>query len=288
MPELPEVETIRQGLSRRVIRKRIKQVSVRKKKIVRGSATAFEKVLRGNSFAQVGRHGKLLILPLTKGDKVLLIHLKMTGQLIYRQKKDVIAGGHQWPPVDPMELPNKYSHVIMDFTDGSQLFFNDLRQFGFMELADQKRLHVVLDHMGIDPIKEKLTLEKLQALFKKRSTSIKAVLLNQQLIAGIGNIYADEICFMAHVKPTRPVQSLSLKELKSIQSSISRVLERAISYGGTTFRNYLNTEGGKGNYTEKLFVYGRGGKICKRCKKGTITKIRLAGRGTHFCPACQY
>ena len=291
MPELPEVETIRRGLQRRVVGKPIAAVEVRKRKLVRGSAASFRRVLTGNEIAQVSRHGKLLIMPLADGDHVLLVHLKMTGQLIYRQKRLVIAGGHQWPPIDPEELPNKYSHIIITFADGSQLFFNDLRQFGFMEVANHARLNDIVDAMGIDPIKEHLTTDMFSDMMRKRTTSIKAALLNQSLIAGIGNIYADEICFVARVKPTRRANSLTAKERKAIQSATTRILEKAISHGGTTFRNYLNTEGGKGNFSELLKVYGREGKRCSRSecrtKDAVITKIRLSGRGTHFCPSCQ-
>lgn len=291
MPELPEVETIRRGLARSIVGKRIERVIIRKPKMVRGSARGFSARLRGASFSDVQRHGKLLILPLDKMH--LLIHLKMTGQLIYRDKKHLLAGGHQWPPVEAGQLPNRYTHVQFNFSDGSTLYFNDLRQFGFLELVDQPTLDKRLAGMGVDPLLQRLTWEYFHEAVSGRSTSIKAILLNQQLIAGIGNIYADEICFAARVRPQRRGGSLTKREERAIWRAIMRVLQRALKHGGTTFRNYRDSDGGQGNFTRLLKVYGRSGRRCKRptCQQaslqGVIKKIVVAGRGTHYCPICQ-
>lgn len=287
MPELPEVETIRKGLSRRIVGKLIARVEVRKAKIIRGSAVNFARTLADKQFSDVRRHGKLLMLPIenTLPQKTLLIHLKMTGQLIYKDTTHTIAGGHQWPPV--RSVPNKYTHVIFTFVDESTLFFNDLRQFGFMELVDEQQLQARLAQMGIDPMKQKLTFEMFLRVVGKRTASIKAILLNQQLIAGIGNIYADEICFAAKIKPQRRANTLTLSEKRAVFQAIPRVLTRALKYGGTTFRDYLDSDGEKGNFTRLLSVYGRAGQHCRRCQRGIIKKIVLAQRGTHFCSACQ-
>lgn len=287
MPELPEVETILQGLARRISGKLVTHVRVGKAKIVRGSVRAFVAALTGSKFAAARRHGKLLIFSLQNRQQFLLVHLKMTGQLIYQDKTHTIAGGHQWPPVDEGSLPNKYTHVQFDFADGSTLYFNDVRQFGFMELMDKTNLNQRLAQMGIDPLQQNLRWQDFKRMVSGRKASIKAVLLNQSLIAGIGNIYADEICFAAKIRPRRRTNQLTEKELHAIWHAIPRVLKRALKYGGTTFRDFRDSDGGKGNFTRLLKVYGRAGKKCKRCKIGVIKKIVVAQRGTHYCPNCQ-
>lgn len=286
MPELPEVETIRQGLQRRVVGKRITGVDVRKQKMVRGSVPGFIRAVRGQKITSIGRRGKLLTFQIGNTGRYILLHLKMTGQLIYKSKKVMVAGGHQWPPVGN-DLPNKYSHVIFSFVDKSQLFFNDLRQFGYLTLADKQKLRVVLAHYGIDPLEDEFTWEQFRQALGKRKGILKAVLLDQRVIAGIGNIYAGEICFHARLLPMRLVGSLSEKEKKALHRATRHVFKRAMRYGGTTFRNYRDTEGGKGNFTQLLKVYGRTGLLCKRCKKQRVVRIVVAGRGTHFCPRCQ-
>ncbi len=286
MPELPEVETIRQGLQRRVVGKRITAVDVRKKKMVRGSVPAFLRAVRGQKITSVGRRGKLLILHLSDNQHYVLLHLKMTGQLIYKSKKVMVAGGHQWPPVGN-DLPNKYSHVIFSFADNSQLFFNDLRQFGYLALVNERKLQTILSRYGVDPLEDEFTWEQFRQALDKRKGRLKAVLLDQRVITGIGNIYADEICFHARLLPTRSLSSLSGKEKGALYQAIKHVLARAMRYGGTTFRNYRDTEGGKGNFTQLLKVYKRAGQLCKRCKEHVIMRAVIAGRGTHFCPHCQ-
>lgn len=292
MPELPEVETIRQGLRRRVVGKHITGVDIRKKKMVRGSVPGFIRAVRGQKITSIGRRGKLLTFQIGDTERYILLHLKMTGQLIYKSKKVLVAGGHQWPPLrqaqgKPVALPNKYSHVIFSFADKSQLFFNDLRQFGYLTLADKQTLRVVLAHYGIDPLEDEFTWEQFRQALGKRKGILKAVLLDQRVIAGIGNIYADEICFHARLLPMRLVGSLSEKEKKALYRATKHVLKRAMRYGGTTFRNYRDTEGGKGNFTRLLKVYRRAGQLCKRCKEQFVVRAVVAGRGTHFCPRCQ-
>ncbi len=286
MPELPEVETIRLGLLKRLKGVKISSVEVRKDKIVRGSSKKFIQLLKGKKFTTIARRGKLLVFHLSDGEHYMLVHLKMTGQLIYEKGKTLIAGGHSWPSLqDP--LPNKYSHVIISFADGSHLFFNDMRQFGYMELADEKRLQVVLDIFGPEPLEKDFTFELFEKMLGKRSIAIKAVLLNQTVLAGVGNIYADESLFLAGIKPTRRVNTLTTAEKRRLYKAIPVILRRAITYGGTTFSNYRDVEGKKGNFTRLLKVYGRGGQICVKCKKTTLVKETVAGRGTVWCPTCQ-
>lgn len=264
---------------------------MRKPKLIRGPARTFTTVLHGKTFSRIRRHGKLLIFSVKDRDLFLLIHLKMTGQLIYRDGNRMIAGGHQWPLVDTAQLPNKYTHIQFNFTDGSALYFNDLRQFGFLELVNKQTLDERLAGMGIDPLLQELTWEYFQKIVSGRATSIKAVLLNQQLIAGIGNIYADEICFAARVRPQRKSNSLNKREQQAIWRAIPRVLKRALAHGGTTFRNYRDSDGGQGNFTRLLSVYGRTDQRCRRpaCRQvnAKIKKTVVAQRGTHYCPSCQ-
>ncbi|MBU1178356.1 bifunctional DNA-formamidopyrimidine glycosylase/DNA-(apurinic or apyrimidinic site) lyase [Patescibacteria group bacterium] len=285
MPELPEVETIRRDLQRKIVGKKIARIQVCKPKIIKGSKTALNKTLTGNFFTKINRRGKLLILELKKGEKFLLIHLKMTGQLIYQAQGKVTAGGHGWPQID--KLPNKYSHIIFTFVDRSQLFFNDLRQFGYMKLVDENELQEVLKKFGIEPLTKGFTWTNFQQVMAGKKTSLKAVLLNQKLIAGIGNIYADEICFRAGVRPSRAVNKLSSAELRKIFNSCNIILKQAIKYRGTTFNDYVDADGNKGNFISRLKVYQRAGKKCQRCRRSVIEKIKIAGRGTHYCPRCQ-
>ncbi len=285
MPELPEVETIRLGLLRRMRGKRIRRVVVRKKKLITGSVAAFMRDLTGNEVVDITRRGKLLIFHLKQGG-YLLIHLKMTGQLIYEKGKQLVAGGHQWPPISG-GLPNKYTHVQFDFADDSHLYFNDQRQFGYLQIVDVKGLERALANYGMDPLTDDISWADFYDLLRGRKTSIKAALLNQKLVAGIGNIYADEILFVAGVRPGRRVSTLTSVELKKVYGQIPKILHKALKHGGTTFQDYRDADGSKGNFMRLLKVYGRTGEVCKRCKDGVIVKKHIAQRGTHYCPRCQ-
>jgi formamidopyrimidine-DNA glycosylase len=285
MPELPEVETIRRDLSAKIIDKKIKNICIGKKRIVKNSSQKFIKTLTGNKFIKIDRMGKLLIIGLQDNKQYLLVHLKMTGQLIYCYKGKYVAGGHSLPKIGD-SLPNKYSHVIFSFADGSRLFFNDLRQFGYLEIVDAKKLKKVKSKFGIEPLTNNFKLENFKVILKKRTAPIKAVLLNQQLVAGIGNIYADEILFAAKILPTRPANSLRDNEIKNIYLAAEKIIKTAIKYRGTTFNDYVDAQGNVGSFVKHLKVYGRAGKKCLRCG-GIIKKIKLGGRGTHFCSECQ-
>lgn len=286
MPELPEVETIRQGLKKHVLSKRLEKPLVNLPKMVRGNVTAFQAALTGNSFAEIDRRAKLLIFRLEQGDHSMLLHLKMTGQLIYPNSVDRVAGGHPFPEFN-VELPNKYTHLIFPFADGSQLFFNDLRQFGYVQLVDNTELDSIFTKYGLEPGTSNFTWEAFQNLLQGRRSPLKQFLLNQQLIAGLGNIYADEVAFYAQVRPDRPLNTLTLAEQRRLFEGIETIIGSAIEHRGTTFRNYADSEGKKGGYAQFLQVYGRAGERCLRCGQAEIEKIKLAGRGTHFCPNCQ-
>ena len=285
MPELPEVETIRRGLSANIVGKKINGVQIKKSNLVRNTDRFFVTTLQNNSFAKIDRIGKLLIFELKKGNWLLLVHLKMTGQLIYSSADVLLAGGHNWPLVSD-KLPNKFSHVIFSFSDGSSLFYNDLRQFGYLRLIKKKDRGLIETKFGIEPGQKNFTWQNFAKIFVGKKTKIKALLLNQQLIAGLGNIYVDEICFRAGVRPDRNVDKLQEKELKKIFKATDYIIKKAIAKKGTTFSDYRDAENKKGNFSFYLKVYGRKGEQCFSCQ-GQIEKIKLAGRGTHFCLNCQ-
>lgn len=286
MPELPEVETIRRGLKKHVLHKRVENVLVGLPKIVRGNLTQFQEVMRDNAFTDIDRIGKLLIFSLDRSDFSLILHLKMTGQLIYPTPLEIVAGGHPFPEFNA-HLPNQFTHVTFEFADGTKLYFNDLRQFGYLQLVTKNELAKIKQSFGLEPNMADFTWEHFSQLLGQRKTILKALLLNQKLIAGLGNIYADESAFAAGVRPDRQINTLSESETRLLYESIKTIIAKAIDLKGTTFRNYTDSEGKKGGYAAHLQVYGRAGETCLRCGQAKIEKIKLAGRGTHFCPHCQ-
>lgn len=246
-------------------------------------------VLVGNSFDRINRVGKLLIFQLAK-DGFMLIHLKMTGQLIFKEGDHVVAGGHTLSKAeDNFVVPNKYTHLEWHFKGGKKLYFNDMRQFGYVKIVDKKTLAVIKSKFGIEPLSRSFDGSKLAELLKRKQRSnIKAAILDQHLIAGIGNIYADEACHLAKIRPSRRVATLKTKEIEDLALAIKKVLRLAIKNRGTTFNDYVDGKGHKGGFVKMLKVYGRKGELCLTCGKDKIEKIKIAGRGTCFCPACQH
>ena len=284
MPELPEVETIRRDLSHRVINKKITNVSIRDKKI---PSLGF---LVGKKFIKIERRGKLLAFLLADG-KYLLVHLKMTGQLVYlgcgtHNVERVTAGGHKMTAKD-LQVPNKFTRVIFSFADKSQLFFNDMRRFGYMKIVEAKeKERIWREDFGIEPLTKDFKFKDFQKIFANCKTNLKAILMNQKLIAGIGNIYADEICWCARVLPWRKAVKLSNGEIKKLFRCALHVLRCAIKNRGTSFSDFVDAQGGQGGHYNFLNVYERDGEKCRRCKE-IIKKTRHAGRGTHYCSGCQ-
>ncbi len=292
MPELPEVETIVRDLNKKILNKKIKNVEVRLEKIVKSPVDDFIKIMKNNSFSEIRRRAKLLIFKLSKGDKYLLIHLKMTGQLIYKDKNNIVAGGHGQKN-DVNDLPNKYSHVIFHLEDKADLFFNDLRQFGLVKIVDQEGLDTYLSNFGIEPLEKEFSLKAFKELFKNtrcpggKKTNIKAFLLDQKFVVGIGNIYADETLFESKISPNRRLNTLTDEEIKKLHKVIISILDKAVKARGTTFNNYVDADGNKGGFIKYLKVYQKEGKKCTRCKDVEIKKIKVAGRGTRYCEKCQ-
>jgi formamidopyrimidine-DNA glycosylase len=286
VPELPEVETIKNDLAEVLVGEQITDVTVRLPKIVKSNPRTFRRDVKGQHIGSLARRGKLLIVELEGSDRYILIHLKMTGQLIYRRGAHVIAGGHSQGIMPIDNLPNAYSHVIFSLADGSQLFFNDLRQFGYIKVVNAQEKEDELSVYGVEPLAEVFTADLLRERLAKRKVAVKSVLLDQSVIAGLGNIYVDEACFYAGVRPTRRADRLTRAEIDKLHTGIQQVIRLAIKHRGTTFNNYRDAHGRTGNFVRRLNVYGRGGEPCRQC--GTsITKIKSGGRGTTYCPKCQ-
>lgn len=285
MPELPEVETIRRDLARVLPGLHVKRVVVRKPKLVQGSRANFTKAFKRARVVGVERRAKQLILLLSTGYAVL-VHLKMTGQLVWKAKQGKLTvGGH--PIAGVHDVPNKYTYVTAEFSNGSALYFNDVRQFGYwkaMPLAELEKHHA---HLGPEPLTKDFTLAGLRAaLVRRKRTSIKAALLDQTVVAGIGNIYADDSLFAARIKPAKKVSQLTQADVAILYSSIRKVLAKAVKARGTSFNSYRDGLGRKGTYWEQRLAYGRAGEPCPRC--GTLfKKTVVAQRGTTYCPKCQ-
>jgi formamidopyrimidine-DNA glycosylase len=293
MPEMPEVETIRRDLAEQILRQPIVSFNLLSPKTAHNSAAFFKKSLVGQKFRSLQRRGKLLIFGLASGQS-LLIHLKMTGQLVYSNRNKRLAGGHSLSTAGKNfaasiggELPNRYTRVWLEFKNGGRLFFNDLRKFGYWKIVTPAELTKILqNNYGPEPLTPEFTAAKLNEVIKNKKLKIKALLLDQKRIAGLGNIYVDEALWAARIAPTRLANSLKPREVTLLWRSIQQIITEAIEYRGTTFNNYVDSSGRKGNFSKHLKVYGRAGEKCHRCG-AVIKKEKVAGRGTHFCPCCQ-
>ncbi len=287
MPELPEVETIRRDLARVSQGRRFKAVEFLDKRVLKQTPKSRWQKLVDQKIKDWRRIGKLLIVEFDSLSLFLLIHLKMTGQLIYQSKHQLIPGGHNLPDITA-SLPNKYTVAVFALTGGGKIFFNDMRRFGYVRLATRAEFEKITENFGPDVMTADFSLSYWLNIAKDRKAPIKNLLMNQKLLAGIGNIYADEVCFRAKVRPTRPANSLTKQELMVIFKAIKQIMPLAIKYRGTTFSDYVDGKGKKGGFVRFLKVYGLSGKKCKRCRQGVIKKIKLGGRGTHFCLHCQF
>jgi len=285
MPELPEVETIRRGLSAGLLGKKINRLEILWPRTVKTNLQKFAKILTGNKILNIERLGKLLIFEL-KNRQYVLVHLKMTGQLIYRAHDKCVAGGHKFLAQD-LKTPNRHTRLIIYFADKSILYFNDLRKFGYFKLVDELTKEKTLKQFSLEPIQPEFNLNHFKKIFSNRKTTVKALLLNQKLIAGLGNIYADEACFRAKIRPNKKAGDLTDRQLKNLWLACKNILRQALKYKGTTFNNFVDEKGVKGNYSRFLRAYGRQGQKCQRCRQAIIKKIKTANRGTHYCPVCQ-
>lgn len=272
MPELPEVETVKETLKRRLIGNRIIDVSIYHDNIIEyPTALEFKREIVNQRINDMDRYGKWLIFVLD--DYYLLSHLRMEGKYFFRS---------------PMEVRNKHEHVVFSLDDGMELRYMDVRKFGKMHLIkkDEIKEKGPFLEMGLEPWDKDLTVEYLKFKYSKKRLPIKSALLDQSIIVGIGNIYADEILFLSNINPLKSSKDLTDKELESIILNTREVLEKAIKKGGTTIRSYTSVDGVHGLFQQELFVHSRFNKPCKSC--GTsIVKIKVGGRGTYYCPTCQ-
>jgi len=278
VPELPEVETVRRGLARLVVGRQVAGVDV-----LNPGSYAATSDLTGLTFTQARRRAKMLLLDVDDGH-TLAVHLKMTGQLVCRGVDDW-GGGH---PSDSLigDLPDRSTRVIIDLDDGSRLFFNDQRKFGWMRLVTQADAETMTAGLGPEPMDDDAWPLFRQRVRHHQRSLIKAALLDQTIVAGIGNIYADEALWAARVHPSTRVQALSDRALHKILDAAADVMTLSIDLGGSTARNYVDAEGRRGAYLDFAQVFRREGQPCNRCGT-TLIKTRVAGRGTHLCPRCQ-
>ena len=286
MPELPEVETIARGLRQLIVRRSVASVEARAAKSFPVSPDDAQQFLRGATVQAVRRRAKVLLIELSSGYS-LMIHLKMTGQLVFVGEQR-FGAGH---PSDSLvgRLPDASTRVIITFTDGSHLYFNDQRKFGWIKLIPTAEVaqEPFMQKVGPEPLDESFTAEAFAARFTRRGRSnIKAALLDQSVVAGVGNIYADESLWRAQLSPTRLVGSFSQDEFARLFTALRDVMQQAIDQGGSTDRTYVNAAGEKGNYLTFAGVFGRQGQPCRRCG-AEIKKYKWAGRGTHVCLVCQ-
>ena len=287
MPELPEVETLRLGLARLLPARQVVSVDFDWPKSFPNAPNDVQKFVIGAGVTTVKRRAKVLLIELSTNYS-LVIHLKMTGQLVFRGSKEKFGAGHPNKSLVG-NLPDKSTRVTLTFKDGSQLFFNDQRKFGWMRLIPTPEVMNIdfFQKVGPEPLAADFTWQVMRdRLMKRQNSSVKAVLLDQAVLAGVGNIYADESLWGAKIHPATPVKQLSAAQFHKLHDELIFVLRLAIEKGGSTDKNYVNAEGKSGSYLSFARVFRREGHACPRC--GTIiAKTRVAGRGTHFCPHCQ-
>lgn len=272
MPELPEVETVRRSLELVVLDKRIESVEVFYQRMIRTPVESdeFKLLIQGQTIRSIGRRGKYLLFYLD--DVVLISHLRMEGKYLYQEL------------VEPID---KHTHVIFSFTDGTRLLYRDVRKFGTMDVVPlgMENDFMGLKKLGQEPISSDFDQEKFIHLVQKKNSPIKQILLDQEVVSGLGNIYVDDSLALAKIHPLRPGSSLNRKEIIHLIKAMKSVLEKAIEKGGSTIRSFESFYG-RGSMQDHLIVYGRQGLPCYYC--GTmIKKIKVVGRGTHFCPTCQ-
>jgi formamidopyrimidine-DNA glycosylase len=286
MPELPEVETVRRGLHELIIDRVIKKVTSDTTKSFPNDSQTVKSFMTNSSITNVRRRAKVLMIDLST-NYTLVIHLKMTGQLVYVGEIR-FGAGH---PSDSLvnNLPDKSTRITIEFEDGTHLYFNDQRKFGWMKLLPTPEVPNIdfMKKVGPEPLEPDFTATQFMERFKRRAnTSIKAALLDQSVIAGVGNIYADESLWGAKIHPKRLVKTITTAEFKRLYTEVRFVMNLAIEKGGSSNHTYVNAEGKKGSYMDFARVFRRDGLECPRCGI-TIIKFKAAGRGTHICPNCQ-
>ena len=281
MPELPEVETIVRELDRVLPGKKITAVSVLRAKSFIGD----EKELVGKTIGSVERRSKMTVVGFSHYPKKLVIHLKMTGQLIYLSGTHRVVGGHPTPDW-VNELPSKSTRIVMELDNGAKLFFNDLRVFGWLKVMDREAWEKLTAKLPPDVTSEEFTVEYFAKVLGKSGRPIKLVLMDQAKFGGVGNIYANDALYLARISPKRKAKEITEKEEGELYEAVKKVINLGIKYGGASVDKYVDAAGMGGKYQEHFLVYGRNGQKCTR-DGDVIKKIKLGGRGTYYCPGCQ-
>lgn len=285
MPELPEVETIRLGLQKYLVGKEIEGVEVRLRRIFSGD----EKNIIGARITNIDRFGKGLVFNLSNGYSIAA-HIKLTGQFIYR---DSTTSKVKLSPKAGTQIPNKFTHVIFklqevkDKQKEERLYYNDVRQFGWIKVLKTKDLKTTpfFKDLGPEPFKG-LTFDIFKNIVSKSNLAIKVLIMDQKKMSGVGNIYANDALFEAKIDPRRKAKSLKDEEIKKLYDSIYRVLKKGLENGGASELNFVNVLGQEGKYQHHFLAYGRDGEKCFRCGE-IMKKMTLGGRGTYFCEKCQ-
>ena len=271
MPEKPEVITVSKTLEHIIIGKTIKKVDVYWDNIIIGDIDKFKKDLVGERIESITTRGKWIVIFLTT--KALICHLRMEGKFFFR---------------DPSVPKEKHEHVIITFTDNTDMRFNDVRKFGKMTCLPKEEVYNLkpLSDLGLEYYDKSLTPSYLLEALRKKKVPIKTALLDQSIITGIGNIYDDEILFASHINPLRRADSISLDEADAIIKNTKKILDKAVTMGGTTIKSFTSAEGVHGLFQNELAVHGKKDGICPNCKEKLIV-TKVGGRGTYFCPKCQ-
>lgn len=280
MPELPEVETIRRGLIDRIVGLQIERITINAPKLFRGDPD----LILHQPITDIRRIAKVLVIDLANNYS-LLVHFKMTGQLVFVGSQELAIGGHPEKAYQ-QPLPHKYTHLIYQLSNQSTLYYNDLRKFGWHRVvpSDQVKSEIGPSLSGVDILSTDFTLKYFSTLPKIRpKKSIKELILDQSLLAGLGNIYAAEALWLAKVRPDRLANSLSDRELSALYKAIKKVIALSLKYGGSSFNSYVNATGEQGTYLQFAQVYRK-----EQDSKGhTIQRLKQGGRTTHYCPICQ-
>ncbi len=283
MPELPEVETIVRELDQVLPGKKITAVSVLRAKSFVGDKDE----LIGMVVDSVGRKAKMILIRCHKAtvSRLLVVHLKMTGQLIYLSGTHRVVGGHPTPDW-VNELPSKSTRVVIELDNGAKLFFNDLRVFGWLKLMKKEAWEELITKLPPDVTHKEFSFDYFRGVLAKSGRPIKLVLIDQAKFGGVGNIYANDALYLARINPKRKAKELTEKEEEELYGAVKKVINLGIKYGGASVDKYVDAAGWGGKYQEHFLVYGRNGQKCKR-DGNVIKKIKLGGRGTYFCPGCQ-
>lgn len=271
MPEIAEVETVRNTLKEKILNKTIKDVNIIYSKMVESNLNDFKNILIGNSFKDIKRIGKWLIFDL--GEHYLLSHLRMEGKYFIKNVSEPVG---------------KHEHIIFTFEDNTDLRYHDTRKFGRMNLIKKEDLYntEAIKKQGYEPFDEKLTSEYLLEKFKNKKLPMKTLLLDQTIISGLGNIYADEVLFEGKINPLKIGNEVTKEECERIISSSKKIIEEAIKMGGTTIKSYTSSLGVTGRFQQKLKAHKKEGEPCSNCGK-PIIRIKVGGRSTYYCQNCQ-